>query len=239
MPPVCQVPHSILLRHTLLECLPRRVTVTCLGGPMADETGALSRVLELAEEPTAPAPTVAEAVDAAVAGEARPKPRAAPQQGLLNAVVGMAYLWHAMDDEVDGMAEDQDQESSSMETVEIEPEPAYLVSPRRVEIEPEPAWVSPRRSEPDPGSQPDRSPSHATGPGSQRSDVQPSPAKAEEKKLAKPRLVSKRPASALRKPAASGKRQRLEPLPEGVVAGCSKCKYKASGRSRCRSRLGI
>ena len=33
---------------------------------MADETGALSRVLELAEEPTAPAPTVAEAVDAAV-----------------------------------------------------------------------------------------------------------------------------------------------------------------------------
>ena len=85
---------------------------------MADETGALSRVLELAEEPTAPAPTVAEAVDAAVVGEARPKPRAATQQGFLNAVVGMAYLWHAMDDEVDG--HDQDQESSSMETVEIE-----------------------------------------------------------------------------------------------------------------------
>ncbi|CAK9015021.1 Uncharacterized protein SCF082_LOCUS12576 [Durusdinium trenchii] len=205
---------------------------------MADETGALSRVLELAEEPTAPAPTVAEAVDAAVVGEARPKPRAATQQGFLNAVVGMAYLWHAMDDEVDGMAEDQDQESSSMETVEIEPEPAYLVSPRRVEIEPEPAWVSPRRSEPDPGSQPDRSPSHATGPGSQRSDVQPSPAKAEEKKLAKPRLVSKRPASALRKPAASGKRQRLEPLPEGVVAGCSKCKYKASGKHRAFDACG-
>ena len=76
----------------------------------------------------------------------------------------------------------------------------------------------------------------ADGPGSQRSDVQPSPAKAEEKK---PRLVSKRPASVLRKPAASGKRPRLEPLPEGVVAGCSKCKYKASGCSRCRSRLGI
>ena len=183
---------------------------------MADETGALSRVLELAEEPTAPAPTVAEAVDAAVAGEARPKPRAAPQQGLLNAVVGMAYLWRAMDDEVDG--QEQDQESSSMETVEIEPEAAYLVSPERVEIQPEPALVSPRRSEPDPESQPDRSPSHATGPGedlkeaeevladgpgSQRSDVQPSPAKAEEKK---PRLVSKRPASVLRKPAASGKR---------------------------------
>ena len=60
-----------------------------------------------------------------MAGEARRKPRAAPQQGLLNAVVGMAYLWHAMDDEVDG--HDQDQESSSMETVEIEPEPALVI----------------------------------------------------------------------------------------------------------------
>ena len=67
----------------------------------------------------------------------------------------------------------------------------------------------------------------------------PAQQKAEEKKLAKPRLVSKRPASVLRKPAASGKRPRLEPLPEGVVAGCSKCKYKASRCSSCRSRLGI